>query len=406
MPRREKRFKIKRKRTSLNASNAGPLLAFSATVIAILGAIALIVFVALPTLLPKLGVKYAPPWQPTPTPAPTIRPTPTPHPVSATRAVDLQHEVVLTGYDEYDWVADPSVSGNRLVFAAGRLVDKNVKMDRLFSYDISAGTLSPIDAELKNDGFVYPVCNDTWLVYLDAQSTGGGVIRAMRWDTGKTVDVKQVYAGQPRLCLDGNDLAWIERTGSRMDKLFVCDLTTLENTTLHLFGNSPYGQSAVSMMHGQIIYADTTATAATASTVSGEEDEDKISAIYSVSVQDGASAAYQPGTYVHDPVTNGKQWAWRDGLHSQDDSLYYTENGKPPVRIAQGVMDYGISDTFLAYCKGEAIFVYFFDDHSTVQITPDVERERTQLLNVSDNAVVWMDITSRERDVMKYAVVK
>jgi len=403
MRRREKRFKLKRKRTRLSASNAGPVLALSATVIGILGVIALIVFVALPALLPKLGVDYNPPWQPTPTPMPTARPTPTPHPVTATRAADLQHEVVLTGYDEYDWVADPSALNNKLVFAAGRLVNNDVKMDLLFSYDMASAKLTPIEAKLANDSYVYPVFNDTWLVYLDASAAGGGVIRAMRWDTGQTTDVKQVYAGQPRLRLDGNILAWVERTGSRMDKLFVCDLTTMENTALHMFNNSAYGQSAVSIKNGQIVYAD---TAASSTESSADAGDDSVSAIYSVDINDGNTADYKPGTYVHDPLTNGAQWVWRDGLHGRTDSLYYTENGKPPVKIAEDIMDYGLSDRFVAYSKDEAIFVYFFDDHSAVQITPETERERTQLLNVSNGVVIWMDVTSRERDVMKYAVVQ
>lgn len=401
MPRRDRRSKIKRRRTSLKASNAGPVLALSATIVGILGVIALVVFVLLPFLLPKLGVEYNPPWQPTPTPQPTIRPTPTPHPVTLIDPVELQHEVVLTGYDEYDWFADPYAWGDRLVFTAGRLVENDVRMDALFSYDMVSGTQEKIQAELAYHSYVYPVCNDTWLVYLDGKANGGGILRAMRWDTGESFEVKQVYVGQPRLSLDGDTLAWIERTGSRMDKLFVCDLNTKENTAVRLFNNSSYGQSSVSMYGGEIIYAEVDPNATEA-----ELDEEPTSAIYSVRVSVGKTDVYVPDTYVHDPKTNGREWIWRSGSHGEGDDLYWTRNAAPAKLLAEDIVEYGLSDKFAAYSKNESIFVYFFDNGTTVQITPDTDRERTQLLGVSNGVVIWMDVTSRERDIMKYARVE
>lgn len=400
MPKREKRYKLKRKRTSLKATNAGPILAFSATVAAILGVVALIVLVGLPALLPKLGIDYHPPWQPTPTPRPTAQPTPTPHPAALTNPVDLQHEVVLSGYAGYNWFADPYAWNNTLIFTAGHLVDNDVRMDLLFRYDINTGEAQEIEATLQNQSYVYPMMNDRWLVYLDAKKNGGGVIRAKRMDTGELYEVKQVYADQPVLQLDGDTLAWIERTGSRMDKLFVCDLNTLENTAIRLFNNTVYGQSAVSMKNGQIVFADITSEAA------GTEAEQTISAIYSLTLSDESFSPYMPGTYVHDPLTNGKQWIWRNGNHGPGDDLYLMQNGAAPKLLAEDITDYGISEQFAAYSKNEAIYVYFFDDGTAVQITPDIERERTQLLGVSNGVVIWMDVTSRERDIMKYAVVE
>lgn len=401
MPKREKRYKIKRKRTSLKATNAGPILAFSATVAAILGVIALIVFVGLPALLPKIGIDYNPPWQPTPTPRPTARPTPTPHPAAVTDPVDLQHEVLLSGYTGYNWYADPYAWNNTLIFTAGHLVGNDVRMDLLFRYDIKTGEAEEIDVPLQNHSFVYPRMNDRWLVYLDAKENGGGVIRAKRRDTGDLYEVKQVYAEHPVLQLDGDTLAWIERTGTRMDKLFVCDLNTLENTAIRLFSGTAYGQSAVSMKNGQIIFADLAS-----GTAGGTSDDQPTSSIYSLTLSDQSFTPYTPGTYVHDPLTNGKQWIWRNGNHGPGDDLYMTQNGLAAKVIAEDIADYGISEHFAAYSKNEAIYVYFFDNGQTIQITPDTERERTQLLGVSNGVVIWMDVTSRERDIMKYAVVQ
>ncbi len=401
MPRRERRSRIKRRRTSLKASNAGPILALSATVLSILGVIALIVFVALPALLPKLGIAYNPPWQPTPTPRPTMRPTPTPHPVTRTDPVELQHEVVLTGYDEYRWFADPYVWGDTLVFTAGRLVNDSVRMDALFKLNMQTNAYEKISAQLTNESFVYPVLNGDWLVYLDSKPDGGGAIRAIRLSTGEAKVVKQVYAGQPKLYLDGDVLAWTERTGSRMDKLFACDLTTMENVAVHLFNNTAYGQSAISMRNGEIIFAD-----ADPSVTEAELDDAQVSAIYSTQRDDGKTSVYTPNTYVHDPMTNGRQWIWRNGNHGVSDDLYWTQNAQKPRLLAEDIVEYGLSDTFAAYSKDESIHVFFFDDGSTAVITPPAERERAQLLGVSNGVVIWMDVTSRERDIMKYARVE
>lgn len=401
MPRRERRSRIKRRRTSLKATNVGPILALSATILSILGVIALIVFVALPALLPKLGISYNPPWQPTPTPRPTIRPTPTPHPVTRVDPAELQHEVVLTGYDEYKWFADPYAWGDTLVFTAGRLVNDAVCMDALFKLDMQANTYEKISAERTNDSYIYPVLNGDWLAYFDSKAEGGGVIRAIRLSTGEAKVVKQVYVGQPKLYLDGDVLAWMERTGSRMDKLFACDLTTMENVAVHLFNNTAYGQSAMSMCDGEIIYAD-----ADPNVTEAELDEAQVSAIYSVQRSVGKTSVYTPDTYVHDPMTNGRQWIWRNGSHGVGDDLYWTQSAQRPKLLAEDIVEYGLSDTFAAYSKDESIHVFFFDDGSTTVITPPAERERAQLLGVSNGVVIWMDVTSRERDIMKYARVE
>lgn len=405
MAKRYKRSKLKRRRSKLSASNAGPILAFLMTILGVIAVAALVVFVALPQLLPLVGVEFNAPWKPTPTPAPTARPTATPHPIIAMNPIEAQHEVVLPNIQEYAayrWMADPYAYGNRLLFVAGKLMDTgDIHMDTLFSLDISTGEITKINVERKNQDIMYPVCNDTWLVYLDGQAGGGGAIRAMRWDTGETVTLKTVYTGQPRLHLDGNTLAFMERTGSYMDKLFLLDLVSKENVTVETFSSTAYGQSDISIHNGELVYAfeDNLAEAPTT-------DEKGTSGIYRVKLG-GTADSFNPGTYVHDPKTNGVYWVWRDGLHGENNSLYISKGGSSPRRIAENIIDYGLSDTFVAYSKnGEPIKIYLFDNDMEIAITPDVEREQTQLLGVSNGVVIWMDVTSRKQDVMKYVKVE
>lgn len=404
MAKRYKRNKYKRRRSRMSSSNAGPILALLGTVLGILGLAALLVFVALPRLLPLIGVDFTPPWQPSPTPQPTARPTPTQHPILTANIQDMQTEVLLpTEYAEYRWYADPYAYGNRLLFVAGRLTSEGeIPMDALFSLDMNTGSVERLNAHKEYRDYVYPVCNDTWLVYLDSEARGGGAIRALNWETNEVKMVKRIYTGQPRLHLDGDHLAWMDQTGSLMDKLFVSDLRTLESAAVETFSNTPYGQSDVSIRNGEIIYAyeDRDAGGATGGGLGS-------SGIYSVALSSGAINTYYPGTYVHDPMTNGKYWVWRDGLHGEGNSLYFTSGSASPRKLAEDIVDYGLSDTFVAYSRtNEPIRVYFFELDTTIAITPEVDRERTQFMGVSNGVVIWMDVTSRERDIMKYARVE
>ena len=103
---------------------------------------------------------------------------------------------------------------------------------------------------------MFPKFNSEWLIYLDAKLDGGGFLMAydLTDPNADPVIIKEVYTGQPEPMLDGDYVAWIERTGTRMDKLFVCDLNTMETTTLNMFSNSVYGQSLPSLRDGLLCW--------------------------------------------------------------------------------------------------------------------------------------------------------
>ena len=194
--------------------------------------------------------------------------------------------------------------------------------------------------------------------------------------------------GQPELKLDGDYLAWTERTGSRMDKLFVCDLKTLETTTVQMFSGSSYGQSLPSLRDGLLLWAD-----------SGDRDDESV--IQSILLTESTINSYEPETYVHDPESNGVCTAWLDGHHSLETSLYFCLFQGAPVLVDTGVVEFGLGSDFIVYGKEDHIYVYFYRDRKSYMLTP--ERESAQFLGVSDDYVLWMDVTSRERDILKYA---
>ncbi|OQB20548.1 MAG: hypothetical protein BWY11_02304 [Firmicutes bacterium ADurb.Bin182] len=397
MKRRYKRVKPRRiRKTSFKASNWAPVLALLATIIAILGVLALIVFVGLPYFLPMIGIEYR--VTPTPSPSPTPRPTPTPRPIENTENIaDLQKEVVLTTEKRYKWLGDPYIYNDILIFTAGELIDNEAVMNSLLEYDIGSGTMKKIDPGLDNDHYMFPVFNDKWLVYLDARFDGGGCIK-MQDLTSKGSEpqiLKEVYAGQPELKLSGDYLAWTERTGTNMDKLFVCDLRTKETTVLSMFNSSVYGQSQPDFKDGLLVWAD-------ADTVDMQQSG-TTSTLYSIRLSDSTVKPYKPGTYVHDPEYNGSGFAWLSGHHGPGTELYYSKGFGMPVKVDEGVVEFGMGSDFIAYCKDETMWVYLIGKGRSYRLTP--ERERAQFLGVSDDKVLWMDVTSRERDIMKFAPI-
>ena len=377
------------------ASNWGPVLALLGTVIGALTLVALVVFVGLPKLLPLVGIEYRAPFAPTPSPSPTPRPTPTPNTMDLFNAAEAETEVVFDASSNYRWFGDPYMYGGRMVLSAGKLVDTNAVLLDLYFYEPANRAAIKIESALQNAHYMFPKFNERWLVYLDAKLDGGGFLTALDLSdaAAEPAIIKEVYTGQPEPMLDGDYIAWTERTGTRMHKLFVCDLNTLETTVVHMFSNNSYGQSLPYLYNGKLIWADADS--------SGSGGNDETSVIYSMTLGSSAINTYSAGVYVHDPETNGVYTAWLDAHHAPDTNLYYSKNDSKPVKIASGVVEFGIAGNFIAYCKDEVIFAYRFDNGKTYRISSDYEA--AQFLGVSDSCAIWMDVTSRERDIIKFA---
>ncbi len=391
------RRRTRRRRSNLRASNWFPFMMLFLSVFGVLSIIALVVFVGLPKVLPLVGIEYRAPFMPTPSPSPTPRPTPTPNPMDSFDPVEAQSEVIFEGSTSYSWFGDPYFYKGKLMLSAGKIVDRIATMTSLYFYSPDQDrTAELLPYKLKNSHFMFARFNNDFIVYLDAKLDGGGYITVvdLKDENPQPIIIKEVYAGQPELMLDGNYLAWTERTGSRMDKLFVCDLTSRETVAVQLFNNSFYGESKPSLNNGLLLWADLDDSAMTSLT----------SVICSVTLNGSPSIkTYRPGTYVHDPISNGEYTAWLDKNHGPDTSLYFTKDFGLPVKIDEGVVDFGLSTNFIAYSKNSSIYVYMIKDLKTYRITP--ETEQAQFLGVSDAKVIWMDVTTRERDIVKFAPI-
>lgn len=395
MKRRYKnRYTTTRRKRRVDDGLLIPILKLALCVVLALALIGAIVYFLLPWVLSQFDVEFYPPFVPVPTPEPTPEPTPTPNPLSLIDMDEFSHEVVIP-QSEYRWFTDPYVYDGKLLLSAGQSVQGSIRMDALFMYDPATRASEELPISLANAYFTYPVFNDKYICYLDAAQDGGGEIMVYDRETSAAPSsIKTVYAGYPKLFLSGDYLAWTERTGSNMDKLFVCDLRTLESATLHMFESSYYGMSFPYLYGDRVLWAEEDTDIATTDTIT--------SVIYYRDISTGDGGTLKVGTYVHDPQYNGQYYAWMDANHGVTTTLYVMEGGGgEPEPIATGVVEFGMGDDFVAYCVEEAMYVYVFSNAQTYRITGELQL--AQFMGVSGNCVMWMDVTSREKDILKLA---
>ena len=393
--RRFKRAKRRRRRRSLSASNWGPIIKLTAVILGFLALLYVILYIAVPKAAEFIGIDYRAPFTPEATPAPTPKPTPTPHPMKTYDFAANSQELVFDGSSNYKWFTDPYFHDGRMIISAGKLASdgKNVAFSDMFFFNPEDRSAEKLPLSPQNFHFMYPKFNGKWLVYLDAKIDEGGAIMAVDLTSSplKAVKVKDIYSGQPEPFLSDNYVAFTDRTGTTKDKLFVYDLTTMESTVVAIFTNSVYGQSKPFIADSTLIWADS-------ATSSGSSDTSVLNYIY---INSSTVKSVNTGTFVHDPECNRQYTAWLTEVHSRDTQLYGMNGfGGEPFLIDSGVVEFGLGSDFVAYSRDEGIYVYMFNSGSIYRLTQDYEQ--AMFLGVSDDHVMWMDVTSRERDIVKF----
>lgn len=393
--RRFKRAKRRRRRRSLSASNWGPIIKLTAVILGFLALLYVILYIAVPKAAEFIGIDYRAPFTPEATPAPTPKPTPTPHPMKTYDFAANSQELVFDGSSNYKWFTDPYFHDGRMIISAGKLASdgKNVAFSDMFFFNPEDRSAQKLPLSPQNFHFMYPKFNGRWLVYLDAKIDEGGAIMAVDLTSSplKAVKVKDIYSGQPEPFLSDNYVAFMDRTGTTKDKLFVYDLTSMESTVVAMFTNSVYGQSRPFIANNTLIWADS-------ATSSGSSDTSVLNYIY---MNSSTVKSVNTGTFVHDPECNTQYTAWLTEVHSRDTQLYGMKGfGGSPFLIDSGVVEFGLGSDFVAYSRDEGIYVYMFNNGSIYRITQDYEQ--AMFLGVSDDHVMWMDVTSRERDIVKF----
>lgn len=351
---------------------------------------------AFPKVMNGLGIEWPPPT-PTP-PTPTPKPTPTPHPMEMIELTELQKELVPHADAKY--ICDPFRFENRIIYAGGQ-DEHGPRYHTLYLYNMETRENTSIAGiEKANDDFFQPQMNEKWIVVLDQKTTGGGLIKVIDREKNQSFTAKEYYDGKPVLTLVGDRICWMERTGSGMDKIYLYELRTREAVTLDMFDKTIFGQSDVFMNRDEIVWAKYGTNAA------GSE-QDVQAAIAHIRLDDPVKNIdmYQPEIYVHDPKTNGKIRIWSDQNHGPNPTLYKSIGGAAPMKVDEGINGYGIGDHFIAYSKGEIIYVTGWGSRDyTRQIS--LNGERCIFAGVSDNTVFWYVTGISDRDILKFAEIQ
>lgn len=313
---------------------------------------------------------------------------------------DYSHAIAALS-TKVKYMGDVYMDGDEVIY--GTVGDKatNSQITGLYIYNISTSQTTQVSVTLQNTDILQNKLNDKYIVYLDSNRIMGSTIKAVDRSNNKTFIVKTCGASNPTLRLYDKYLVWTERTGTNKDKLFLYDLETRENSTIHIFNNSEaYAFSKPDINNNTVVFAATSSK------------DEKNGAIYSIYIggKETEPYVYETDTYVHNPKTNGTAAVWIDTNGTSSSNLYYTENvrnnDERPVKIADGVTEYGIGDNFIAYNKGNSIYLYFPTDDETYKLLP--ENEYGVIMSVNGNALTWLNTTysTRSKDEIKYVIIK
>lgn len=386
----DKKYKSTDRRHSIKKTRFGPLL--TVLFCTLLFAAFIFALVLWGPKLMNLTLGCEPDWscltgsEPEATHAPTATPYATPDPAQshALYGADLEKVQTEMLVESYQYLSDISYCAPYIVCVAGNYTtDGTAAFVRVVLHDTKTQQNTYLTLPQQYKSLRFPCVNENYVVYVDANGSGGGRIMSFNRATEQSIVLKTVHVGIPKLTLWGKYAAWIERTGSTRDKLFVCDVSTGESATVAIYNNSTFGLSEPCLYEGLLFYVDDGGV------------------LECLDLGSSQTTAFNTGLYVHDPKYNGKQVAFITGNHGYDSDLYFFTAHEPtPVLVSEGVIDFSMGDGFVSYCKNDKTYVYFFEDGVTFNITRS--NETSLMLGAGGDFVIWMDTTWRDKDILEY----
>lgn len=379
-----------RSRMSWRNANLAPIISIGGIVLSVAALACLLIFVVIPMLSGKMS-------KPKPTPSQTV----------TAPIVDINAEKDLTGLEkeailEQKSINNPFISGNEMVYTTGEksVLNPALKNIVIYNLDEKKGTvLNQITAKYNN--LFEPKMNENWIVFLDVNSKGGGRVCAFDRKANKMFSIREYLYGMPKLSLSGDYVAWMQQTGSVTDKLYICHLTDNESVILQTFTDTPTSYSALSFCEKELIWVEK----ANPDTEPTEDMKCMIKRMPFTDGKPGEIMTYNPQMYVFDPVTNGNSIVFLDGARGPDARLMISIDGALPKEIEKGVLNYGLGDSFVAYTKDEAVYIYYIQDGRKGKLTG--KNQRGELSTTNGDMVCWYDVTDGAlvRDVIKYAKI-
>ena len=418
-------FRRKRMRRSLRvrayAGKRGVSKIYSSPLIPIIKVVVIVVLIAGAGFsVYKWGIPYAKTMfeeeAAAPTPTPLATPTPPPATYAKADMSDLETEVAIPHW----FITDPYYYNGKIIYTSGQVAATAPNaLDSVFVYDIGSKESTEITTptRLVGDGddpdepagnnYFGAKINETWIVWIesDYNNRGGGRILAYDRRTNESFVLREYLYGMPELFLSGDYCLFNVSTGSKSDKIYLYNLDNQEVVLLrdYNYSTEPFSISTPSICASEIIWVDAMV----------EDTGITKTTIKSIKIKEDLSFENDPyvfDTYVYNPITNGEAIVFLNTQRSLDGDLMISVGGNDPVVVATGVLNYDLGDHFVAYTKDTAIYVYYWADGSTGRLSNS--NSKAILASVSDNIVLWYDITDgiigekeKDRDVLMMAEV-
>ncbi len=334
--------------------------------------------------LGRRGEASAPAAKVTPGAAATATPKPSP---VAQDIVDLTDGAkVLTTTDNS--LGFPGVSADGVLYAAGTGSLDQPVLKTLYFHSFKTDEAEKIaEAKVKNGEIYETLCNDKWFVWVDTNRAGSNVIRAMNRESKEITDLKTCKNQMPKLRMSGDFVIFTEQTGEEEDTLYLVDLVSQENIALATFQDATtYAVSAPSVWNNEIVWAG----------ADPADESGATSAIYRFRILDPMPDDVKPdvirtGTYVHEPMTNGKVLVWIDANKGPSPNLYISVDGGETKLVESAITSYALTDDFVVYAREGTIYLYAWETDTYAQLTPAGTRAIQPA--ASGETVVWYDAT-------------
>ena len=371
-----------KRRVNLNATSYGPLIKLIIALCVLAALVLIVVFVAMPFVNARIQ-SGAPLFG---NAAPATEPAKqTDSPLNPILTREVKTVQFGEGYGLPTAVVDPSIYHGEILFATG--ASENA-CDRLVRLNPETGEFSDIAIPRINDTIRYPVENESVILYADCKTAGGGSIMKLDKATGETAVLAEFAQETPKLLFESPYAVWTERTESATAKVMVCDVTSGELLTLAVLNSAEYTQSAPSIKSGQVIYADADTK------IPGS------SLIRTVLLSDNSRWDFSAGSYVHDPKSAGDRWAYLSGNHDKDSDLYVSVGGGAPKKVANGVIDFDITQSCVVFSRDETVYAYVFADDKTYLISET--GSNAQFVMAGEDYALWRDMSDPKQILWKY----
>lgn len=353
-----------KRRYDPDATSSGPLLRLLLCVAAALLLAGIVLAVAafarrgftLPTM----------PWNVTPVPIAYVTPSPEPH-------MTAEHTAEPIGFDE-EAVAEADAYADTVVFGAGRAGAYR----SLYTFDTAKKTLEKLDVVRAKTSIRMAAVSGAYIAYLDAGRGGGGYLRVVERASNDNLLIKSVPYGLTSLALEGRYLVWTEQTGEAEWKLYACDLTSLENVAVHLYGDDAQNaQNGADVGGGCIVYT---------------EARDGQTVLVAAEIETGLFTDVAAAASILCPQAADGVYAWLDA----DGALYVCGGEQAAVRrLLDGVTDYRLLADMIAVETADGVSVLFLDDGSLYLLAG----AGAQLAAAADGLIVYTDAAGA---VLKY----